>query len=1303
MDKGVLERVEQALEIVYSSNTPAEDRKAAEAFCEQLKREERASDYGHYLAIKANGYAAEVRHFGVQLIEETLQKRWTMGGGGRGNKKKATGIAKLTAEESYKIRDQIWELLVSGGTNEAAFVREKVVAVMVMVIIRLWPSAEWTNFSAQLQQLSASGEWDTVQRVWQRLGEEIFVYERDAAAQVRKHELTNGLVGALLPLQVVNELYPNGMRLSTATTPAEGGGKKKAGLIMVEAGNEDGWMQRWLQEAEALTASDDSGERLLQVTRTLAAYVDWLPLRAMAALGLVPRVAKLLHAHSTAVRQQAGEILERIAQRSVGSGEVDAVLQQFSEHHNGGALTAIAQAYGITIGRHAEAVWDDMDDALDVARTLAQTCARLATQHWSRSAATVGTDSQASLVEVLVALARDNRHSVAAPALAAWATIARNAVLRVTPAVSEALSSVAEQTTAALVATSRTAQRLSAGATPESAGFDAAEAEQLSSSEARVLLGEARTRQLGVLRALGEADPAGFVAWLAPALHEALSQSDAAAVDAALAATAAVLGSLDEAEQRALRDGDSATAEQLGNARVTCYALGRRVAEFEGGAETAMRQLQTLPALAFLLRPAAVESQIEARELLVALVRRCVVAVRSPGLLARRATAALVRVAVAVPDSLMLAYSDVAQLVQELLDDASVPGAAKGALREFQLAVVAGAEGCSLARRAELALPLLHPLVDALHAAAPSLESPSAFVTLLWRPSGRADAAADAHARGQRDEMARALATLLVCLSRTLGDGATHLAPLWGELANELVPQLQQLIRCLHALWNPAHWSGLPHDAQTVLSSMLEMSDAEHHVIAGVTDEQPPVPVSRDPLFAEAHAVCHLLAILREHAYSCLGRLARLPSAPIEPAVVLADLEYMAPRHWRGLLTNVATPVLTSLGNWPGVSATDFASATAEAWLVPLAVVCMRRLDGEWQSLEQTTSFSAGNSQLAATEEIIHERSVRMWTRAWSRFVCELLEGCIISDAARLESELTSGKVRTLSIAVGAVSVSGNKVQGNSVLGEYLLGSDLIIDVLGAGLGIIRYPDTSAACLMLLRLAELAPSLTIVALLPLHCPPTPALASIVNGLLERIKCARLVSDGACSRLFGWLTNELVPALLRLLTSPSLVDCQDLTLGVLADVFYASAIFSRISTHWSRRYSSGDADNNTQQIVGDPGHVFRQMSLNAMTPALHSVEISADDVEHAFESVTTVSESRRRRALVKMALMPLLAVEQARQFDNPKDHLPQKNRGDFEESAITRAAPADWTNKLAAGATASILDNDSEFDLATLMP
>ncbi|KAJ2612274.1 karyopherin [Coemansia sp. RSA 1365] len=1296
MDKGVLERVEQALKVVYSSNTPAEERKAAEAFCEQLKREERASDYGHYLAIRTNGYAAEVRHFGVQLIEETLQKRWTTGGG-RGNKKKATGLAKLTAEECYKIRDQIWELLVSGGSGEAAFVREKVVAVMVMLVIRLWPSAEWTNFSSQLQQLSASGEWETVQRVWQRLGEEVFVYERDAAAQVRKHELTNGLVGALLPLQVVNELYPNGMRLSTATTPAEGGGKKKAGLIVVEAGNEDGWMQRWLQEAEALLASDDSGERLLQVTRTLAAYVDWLPLRAMAALGLVPRVARLLHAHNTVIRQQAAEILERIAQRSVGSGEADAVLQQFSEHHNGAALTAIAQAYGSTVGEHAETAWDDMEDALNVARTLAQTCARLATQHWVRIAAILSRDSQAPLVELLSALARDNRHSVAAPALAAWATIARNAVLRVTPAVTTALSSVAEQTTAALVATSRTAQRLSAGSTVETAGFDAAEAEQLSAAEARVLLGEARTRQLGVLRALGEADPAGFVAWLAPALHEALSQPDAAAVDAALAATAAVLGSLDEAEQRALRDGDSATAEQLGHARVTCYALGRRVAEFDGGAETAMRQLQTLPSLAFLLRPAAVESQIEARELLVAIVRRCVVAVRSPGLLARRATAALVRVAVAVPDSLMLAYSDVAQLVQELLDDASVPGAAKGALREFQLAVVAGAEGCSLARRAELALPLLRPLVDALYAVVPSLESPTAFLTLLWRPPGHADAAADAHARGRRDELTRALATLLACLGRTLGDGATHLAPLWGELANELVPQLQQLIRCLHALWNPVHWSGMPHDVQTALSGMLEMSDTERHAIVGVADEQSSASVSRDPLFAEAHAVRHLLGILREHAYSCLGRLARLPSAPIEPAIVLADLEHVAPRHWRTLLTNVATPVLASLGNWPGVSTRDFVGATAEAWLVPLAVVCMQRLDSEWQSLEQSTSLSE-DSQLAVTEEIIRERAVRMWTRAWSRLICELLEGCVVSDAARLESELTSTKVRTPT--VGDVSVSGNVVHGNPVLGAHLLGSDLFVDVLGAALGVLRYPDTAAARLVLLRLAELAPSLTIIALLPLHCPPTPALASIVNGLLERIKCARLIKEGECSPLFGWLATEFVPALLRVLASPRLVDCQDITLGVLADVFYASAIFSRISTHWPRRYSSGEA-NVSQQIVGDPGHVFRQMSLNAMAPALHSVEISTDDSEHAFESVATISESRRRRALLKMSLMPFLAVEQARQFDNPKNHLTRG--GDFEETEITRAAPAHWTNKLAAGATASILDNDSEFDLAALMP
>ncbi|KAJ2808997.1 karyopherin [Coemansia guatemalensis] len=1303
MDREVLQRAVQALELVYNSNTPADERKAAESFCEQLKREERAADYGHYLATRANGYAAEVRHFGVQLIEETLRQRWTAGKGGKGSKKKAAGVAKLTAEESFRVRDMIWELLVTGGADEAAFVREKEIAVMVMAIVRLWPSEEWTNLSAQLQHLSANGGSEVVQGVWQRLGEEVFVYERDAAAQVRKHELTNGLVGALLPRQVVRELYPNGVRLSSAAAQAENGEKaKKAGLIVEEAGFEEGWVQWWLQEAQALAGSDDGAERLLQVTQTVAAYVDWMPLRAMAAVGLVPRVAGLLQARSNAVRQQAAEVLERIAQRGAGS-EDDAVLQQFAEHRGGEALAAIAQAYGSTVGGRADAEWDDADDALEAARTLAHMCARLVTQHWARSAA-VSADAQARLVELLAALARDSRHSVAAPALAAWAVVARNAALRATPAVAAALSGVAEQTTTALVATSRAAQRLGAGASAEAAGLDAGEAAQLGAAEARALLGEARTRQLGVLRALSEADPAGFVAWLAPALDAALAQPDEAAADAALAAAAAVFGALDDAEQRALRDGDTAAVEQLSRARVTCYALGRRVAEFDGGAATAVRQLQTLPALAFLLRPAAMAAQSEARELLVALVRRCAAIVREPGPVARRATAALVRVAVAVPDSLMLVYADVAALVQEMLEDAAVSGTVKGYLREFQLAIVAGAEGCSLSRRAELALPLLRPLVDALRTASPALQSPAAFIAMLWRSPDCVDPAAEAQAaRRRRDELARVLSTLLICLGRTLGDGATHLAPLWGDLASELVPPLQQLVRCLHALWNPEHWRGLPQDAQAALDGVLEMTEAERHAIAGVVDEQPSQPTSHDPLLAENHAVRHSLAVLREHAYSCLGRLARLPAAPIEPGMVLADLEHMAPRHWRALLTNVATPVLASLGNWPGFPAADSAAASIEAWLVPLAVVCVRRLDAEWLTIEQTAPISADHSLDAAAEEIVRERAVRMWTRAWGRLVCELLEGCAVTDAARLESELTSAKVRASSGAAGDTSASTSAAHGNPVLGRQLLGSDLFADVLGAAVGVLRYPDTAAARLVLARLAELAPSLAIVALLPLHCPPTPALASVANALLERIKCARPASDGACSPLFGWVATELVPALLRVLASPRLIDCQEVTLGILADVFHASAVFARISTHWPRRYSSGDADQLSPQTAGDPGHIFRQTSLRAMTPVLQSAEVSADDVENALESAATTSESRRRRALLKMALMPLLAVEQARQFANPKDHSHRNHLRSFEESGITRAAPADWTNKLAGGATASVLDNDSEFDLATLMP
>ncbi|KAJ1841399.1 karyopherin, partial [Coemansia sp. RSA 2708] len=804
-------------------------------------------------------------------------------------------------------------------------------------------------------------------------------------------------------------------------------------------GNEDGWILRWMQHAGEVAQqqsgglSDEHEAQIVQLLETTATFLDWMPIKAVVATELVPRLAALLGVRSARVRQHAAAALEIVSRRNVPAGEErDAILLQFVEAGDGAALGAIAQAYATTLAPQLDAHWDDAGDALACARALAQISANLTTLHWARKKLESNVVRQPErLVELLLALSRDARHSVSALVLPSWAAVVQHSVLSRTPQVAAAFSALTEHTTEAIFRVCRAAQAL-AGAGSADGIVDEADAEQFDSvGDLRLFLaGEVRSRLLNIVRGMCALDPAGFVGWIMPSLAPALASDDAAVAEAALMTVEAMLATLDDVEQRALADGDEDACARVRQARAPCYELGRRVVDVAGASAAAcVRQLNTLPAFAFLLRPAAMDGD-EARGLLWAILQKCAQylapALDAPDArklrtVARRATAALVRLAVAVPDSLMLVYDDLSQLVRARIADAAVSAPIKGHLSEFLLALIAGAS-CSLAQRRQLARPVVQPLLDALRDLAPALQQPADFAALLGLPAlDRACAhGIDADtsrallaARDARGRVLQMLSTLYVCLNRTLGAGAA-LTPLWSECAPELVPPLLLLARCLHALWSPAARTDLPwesREARESLFGVLDMSPAERASIVGLAADADAADAidgaAGVQLAAEMNAVRHALGTLRERTYKCIGRLAAMPATfevadlPANFAACLfADAESLAARHWRFLLADVAAPVLMHVGNWPGVDAESgraTAARFADAWLRPLFAFCTRCLDAEWAELLARGMAPAAEIEFAQTEqtsvtdEIVHERIVRDWTRAWSQLVAELL------------------------------------------------------------------------------------------------------------------------------------------------------------------------------------------------------------------------------------------------------------------------------------------------------------------------
>ncbi|KAJ2658784.1 karyopherin [Coemansia sp. RSA 1200] len=1434
MNKQAVEQVVYMLQLVHNADTPEGQRKEAQEFCQRLKDSPEAMRHGIELASMvsaSSGLPPQAQHFGLQLIEHAIRHHWRRNTSSKGKSLSAGGM--LETDDMLQLRDQMWRLIFEAcEQGTAAYIKEKLVSVMVQLIIRLWPSIQWCNLSNQLMQLyvssstTSSAHREMALSIWRTLGEEMFVYDRDAMATVRKTDLINGIVGALLPKSVVVELYPTGYRMSGDVRDDIGNGnsngKKAAPLpIVLEAGNEDGWLLRWA----AHTSDGAVNEQVLvALVDTIGVFMDWVPVKALSTTQVVPRLASLLQTSSSdTVRLRVATALEVISRRIAVIGEErDMVVLEFAQSYDGAVMMAMGDAYRSTLAPANEDAWVDSADALALAKSVSQICSNLAALQWARKKLEINVlPHPERLLELLMALCKDKRYTVASVALGGWSAIIKHSTLSRAPAVAATFSTLTEHATTALFGVCRSAhllsEAISKGAQADASnaiGIDEDEADLFESlTELRTFLtSELRTRLLAIVRGMCDLDPAGFVGWILPSLVPVFSSEQqqqqssyvghVSVIEAAFMTVDAILSTLDDAEQHALAEGDDDVVATIRKARAPCYELGRRVVSFETtSTQLTTRQLNTLPSFSFLLRRSAVESSEEARELLFLVLQKCAGYlgppttqqqqkeggdgdVRETRNVARRATAAMVRLAVAIPDSLMLIYHDLSQLVQSRMADPGIAGTIKSHLGEFQLALVSGATtAVGLAERKELARPIIRPLIDSLGEFSSALQSPESFMTMLLglpaldqayahSNSGGGEGGgvlpADAKktldsARGARNRLSHILTTLHIYLNRTLSSGQHLASSLWSDYVGDLVPTILLLVRCIHSLWNPAHWQHLPWQsaqARRSLFGLLEISNAERLSIIGVANsnssngdnhnqQQDDGPKrnggssnQEHRLDLETRAIYHTLCVFREYAYKCLGKCARLPEMfdPVSAAIpdlsaqfancLFADAESMSARHWRILLTDVVRPVLDSVGNWPGLNTMEAAttlplplssSASASAslpqshnmalvagfvpaWLTPLFSFCSRRLKTEWRDLlargavlsskediaavalgklqqQQQNVLLAVSDSVSIDDDIVHEKMLRDWTRSWSQLVSDLVADIAewVPEASQIEHELINSS--QISNGSGSSSSTGGAIgegSRNRAIGSFILNSGAIFGkTLETALEALQYKDTQAATRVVAALARIVPSLVVVALMPMYMAPTQQHAAIVNAYVGRLDgslvkpnddAAAATSMMQCSSLFTWLATDLVDVLVGVLRDSALIDLQSQTLGLLGDMVYFSAsISSRMPRPWMFRNSSGSAGSDEQQsvvdyihdpsaarkidAVGDPGMVLRKAMHRTMYPALQASGIGLDDIEHSFTQLTgsATCDSKHRRAIIKVALQPMLAVEKSQLF------------------------------------------------------
>ncbi|KAI3642365.1 hypothetical protein MP228_011920 [Amoeboaphelidium protococcarum] len=256
MNKEQLERIVLALQTIYAPNTSSSERRAAQDFCEQVKKDPVAPLYGHFLAHKGNSQPDTVRFFGLQLLEDCIRYQWTM----------------YSQEQQVQIKQALVDLLESGMdvATTSKFLIDKAAHVFAEIVEREWPQ-NWSDLDAWLMKMFQSTDdlqKSLVLSIIQYIAQDTFVYVTPITSQ-RKDDLRNAMIAIFCPAPV-DYAQANSLNVPAEVYQACG----------ISSGNE-GWFMRIMKLlASSLQVSQSGGGELMSVLclETINAYIEWVPI-----------------------------------------------------------------------------------------------------------------------------------------------------------------------------------------------------------------------------------------------------------------------------------------------------------------------------------------------------------------------------------------------------------------------------------------------------------------------------------------------------------------------------------------------------------------------------------------------------------------------------------------------------------------------------------------------------------------------------------------------------------------------------------------------------------------------------------------------------------------------------------------------------------------------------------------------------------------------------------------------------------------------------------------------------------------
>ena len=397
-----MEELAHAAMTVLDGRSTNEQRDIAQAYIDQFKSE---SPYTMQTGIQlslpsvagsltANGVGgddasaqqAQLRFFGLQLVEQSVAARWD----------------DLDEAMHAEVKEQLLQLMAEGTlplSSEHVFIRNKIGAVVAEVAVRAWPQ-RWPEFMDQLVSLCRMGptQIDLVLSVLITLTEEVMEYNAKLTNK-RRADLTKGLRASL------DDILPFVQQTLSAYVSAASSG----------------------------AAVDESHSLLVASTlRLTCVFASWIPLLKVYEADLLSNLCSLLH--DVTHRARALECLTALVGRKGPKDERVGLLDLVP------SIELLVSAVPEPTGTSADVEDDNYDVAKGMARLLAQLSTGQVLQLWGLRDADkkVGPPGFAIFVEALYRMTCHPSHLVASLIIPAWLQLFRHDKAKSHPAVQAA-------------------------------------------------------------------------------------------------------------------------------------------------------------------------------------------------------------------------------------------------------------------------------------------------------------------------------------------------------------------------------------------------------------------------------------------------------------------------------------------------------------------------------------------------------------------------------------------------------------------------------------------------------------------------------------------------------------------------------------------------------------------------------------------------------------------------------------------------------------------------------------------------